>query len=526
MSIRLNYSSAQVAVTVAAAALLGQSSGAQVLSTFPDPLSEMRTNRGEELQEQAGETFSWHNSPIDSPRPTVEGSYRTSFYPPPPPALGEEMSNGGDVGRLPAAHCLREVFYAPYASLLYLRLVSRKDTDRVAAYRSARDELVHEIQTRFEELRNANAATRAAALTELARQQDNRLQALAEEAEVIRSDLAARPALVDTTTANSFYQFGSPALGGKTGVDELVRKSLRLFDAAFHLGGLSIEQRELLFESAYEGDVWAWNGQQKALDHPNSYLSFLPATARIQLPSDLSPSLESKINAFVREKEALKNDLNDAVLREDYLFPYQETRRLAALAKAQEPRMAALDTLAEEIRIELAGYGWPDQPGPSALPADLTRRVGDFCIQKAEFQKYILSRLRQLRGAFPNARFDIARQGNGLAIAQTGGNPKSAVDLTDINSGVARRYSSLAGESEALRRDIQRFIESGSGRVVHTVDQLAADFAKAYAAQVNWNRYRDYFHAVLVPGLSSAQRRLLFQYAAEDLYQAGLPPES
>ena len=97
------------------------------------------------------------------------------------------------------------------------------------------------------------------------------------------------------------------------------------------------------------------------------------------------------------------------------------------------------------------------------------------------------------------------------------GDGTAGIDLLEINAGQARHYTAFAAESEILRRDIQRYLDSSPQRGTRTVDQLAGDFAKAYAAREIRDHYRDYSRAVLEPGLSAAQRRLLFQAAVTEL---------
>ena len=58
----------------------------------------------------------------------------------------------------------------------------------------------------------------------------------------------------------------------------------------------------------------------------------------------------------------------------------------------------------------------------------------------------------------------------------------------------------LTEQIHGLRRDIQDYLERSPQRGTRTVDQLAGDFARAYAARENGDRDRDYTRAVLEPG--------------------------
>jgi len=189
------------------------------------------------------------------------------------------------------------------------------------------------------------------------------LHALADEAEAIRGDLAT------TGTANEF-RIG---LWHRTAhFEESSDRFLWLFFSYYFDAGLSTDQRQLLPEIAYEQRPKSANPDKKPSGNATAYFYFLPAAARIRVPANLPSSLMEKIRACVKEKESLKNELRTEVLRDGEIYTRQRTNRFTALAERQAPRFAALYKLAEEIRVELAGFEYPDQPGKLALPADLT----------------------------------------------------------------------------------------------------------------------------------------------------------
>jgi hypothetical protein len=405
----------------------------------------------------------------------------------------------------------RETFYGPYTMLLAWREVSEEQAKRVAAYQTARQELLQEIRRKFDELADATPAARQAALIELATRQEGRLRALAEEAEEIRSDLA---------TSGTVNEFRIGLWHRTARFEDPAQRFLWIFFSYYFDAGLSTDQRQLLPEIAYEQRAKSPYQAEKPSGDGTHYFYFLPATARIRLPENLPSPLMEKIRGFVSEKESLKNELRTELLRDRQVYTGQRTRRFAALAERQAPRFAALYKLAEEIRVELAGFEYPDQPRTFALPADLTRRVGNFYARKVEMQRELIKRKVDLQQQFPTAYFAIEREGDGLAIKQEGVSMPNAASLSEFNASLARRYTAMAHESETLRRDIQRYTEANPNHpAARSVDQLAADFAKAYAAQENWNQYGDYFRAVLEPGLSPAQREIFFHSAAADLAQ-------
>ena len=512
MHTRLNHSPFRFAVAVVAAIIIGQRAAAQT-----DPFVLMRGGAGDQIMDQNGSDRGITMGP--STWGFVSGDsnwlYRyfgppgTLYVPPLPAVLGEELPGAGGMGfgsRF-ATGVDHETFSTAWTILDRYDALPSADAARVAAYQTSRQQLVKEVRVKFEELAGATPAVRMAGLSELAVQQAGRLRALASEEEAIRKDLA--------WVGSKFGYYLAFRLSGPAA--EMPRL---LFAACFN-DGLSTEQRLLLPEIAFgKPSVPGNEGPGKPVAGGDVFF-FLPATVRIRLPAGLPPALEAKIHEFVLEKESLKSELRNAVLLDNYFFISTHTRRLAALAAQQAPRFAALEALAEEIRVGLTGLGFPKPPGTLELPADLTQRVGSFYARKVQVRRELLSRLRTLRNQYPTVRFDIARQGDGLTIVQSGGDPAIAASLTAFNSSQAGVYTAFTSESEVLRRDVQHYLESNPRQETRTVDQLAADFARAYATRENGDRYRDYVRAVLEPGLAPAQRRLLFQSATAPLDQSG-----
>ena len=454
---------------------------------------------------------------------------QTLFVPRLPPALGEGLMGfaGSDSDFVP--DCERETFYGGSSILARREDLPAKQIERVTVYRNNREQLLREIRAKFEELGAATPSGRKAGLEELAAQQESRLRTLADDAETIRSDVAwvksTLGVVVNLRGGAGRYVRSAQGLrptNVSSGPDRTEPTDpTRLFSAAYFYAGLSTEQRHLLPEIGYELAMEKKNEGPEGKIAGASGFFFLPATARIRLPATLPPGLEEKIRAFAREKENLKSELRTAVMRDDYFLVMTRTRRLAELAEQQAPRFAAMDARAEEIRVGLAALGSPDRSGNPGLPADLTERMGSFNARKVEVRRELLNRLRQLSSEHPADRFEIARQGDGLAIVQTGPSPEPVAGLAEFNAGRARQYTAFARESEILRRDLQAYLDGSPQRGTRTVDQLAGDFANAYAARGNGERGRDYFRAVLEPGLSAAQRRLLFQSATTASVQTG-----
>lgn len=503
MTLRSNFSSTRSASIVLAFVLLRHGALAQGYNSTEDPFG--RTNAGEQLMPQTDRRFEY-TPDRDGPTPTL-------FLPLLPPVLGAKSASTWTANFASgfAPNIDRETFYAAYTFEASRGQLRTNENKRVAAYIEKHRQLVDEIQAKFQELASVGPAARATGLAQFATEQDGRLRALADEEESIRLALIGwRHDFDHARLGQRVFIFGGPT-----------RAAVRLLFATSYYAGLSTEQRRLLPEIAYEqatpvqteGAEWS----------PGSTFFFLPATARIQPPANLPPALDQKIRTFVRDKDRLKTELRGAILQSSSIFISNRTRRLGALAEQQAPRFATLEKLAEEIRTELTGLGFPDQTASLALPVDLTERVGKFYARKVETRRELLNRLRELRSEYPTGRFEIAQQGDGLAIVQSKAGDKAAASVAEFNAGQARRYSEFAHESEILRHDIQLYLLNNPQRATRTVDQLAADFAKAYAARESGETDRDYVRAVLQPGLSPPQRRLLFQAATAELAQASEP---
>jgi hypothetical protein len=486
----------------------------QAYNPSSDPLVERTINHGEQMMAPsnwAGGRLSDFDNFANPSWNYYNAALPTLYLPPRPPTIaGDMLGSWGTNGRSGfAAKIDREPFYAAYTYLASLNELTAKGDQRVDAYQKQRGPLLDEIRATFEKLEGASPTARAAGLSEVAARQAGRLQTLAAEAEAIRLELVG-----------SRHNYYAASLVGRnllyTGSTEPIVEML--FASSF-FAGLTTEQRLLLPEIAHDQQATPRKSGGEWTSGTAFY--FLPATARIRPPTGLPAALETKIRTFVHEKEDLKNELRAAVLRHNYFFSSKRTRLLTALAEQQAPRLAALEVLAEEIRVGLAGMGFPDQMADQSLPADLTQRVGDFYTRKVEVRRELANRMRELRLEFPGARFEIVQRGNGLAIISSAIISEAEASLEAFNAQQGEKYTAFAKESEVIRQEIQKHLAKLSHGSTRTVDQLAADFAKAYSARENQERSREYIRAVLEPGLSTLQRRLLFQEAVADVEQNG-----
>jgi thymidylate kinase len=266
-----------------------------------------------------------------------------------------------------------------------------------------------------------------------------------------------------------------------------------------------------------------------ALDTPGPYLYFSPFTARIRLPADLPPELAAKIDDYTARKTALKQALRDELYKQDRaFFNSTRTNALKALAAKQEPEFAALEQLAEEIRVGLAPLPNPARPPALPLPASLTNRIGTYLERKAAWQRAMVNRMDEVRAALPDDRVEFSRIGGSVTI-QVVANRKAKddtkakrekliADLVPFNAEHRTAYLELAREKDQIQHEVLQVASSSAGvKAAKSIDKLLYEFSYALGQHETWLRYADYETAVLQPGLSPEQRRLLFGAALEKL---------
>lgn len=465
---------------------------------------------------------------------SVTTEYRPIYFPPVPPALGEPIpvnTTRTSLAKFAPPSVLGgyvyEPFYAPLSPLLFTENLDRKRREKLDGYRAARTAALEALHAKLDSLQSADAGARQQALASFAAEQAPALAALETTAEELR----------DNFVNGGFFQAGSDwntmrrwRLGDNTRWESTTDEIKVMTGAAFFQDGLSPAQRRLLRELAMElTDSLQVPGADISLDAPGPFFYFAPEMARIRLPIDLPPELAAKITAYQDQKAALKAELRDILYKQDRtLFDFKRVAALKVLAEQQAQRLAALEQLAEEIRVGLAPLPNPASPPALPLPRELATRISTYLNQKAEWQRAMLARLESLRSDFPEDRVEYIRQGSGLAIqivanrrspAETTARRTAALaTLATFNAEQNERYVALSRDKEILRADVLKAVTGALGQAgSKSIDQLLRQFAYAFGQQERWERYHDYEIAVLQPGLSAAQRRLLFGAAVEKL---------
>jgi hypothetical protein len=468
---------------------------------------------------------------------TVTVRQQRIFLPPTPPALGEtvrSVETAPTLTQVTLPPVLRsyfyETFYAPLSALMFSEELSRKRRDLIDQYLANRTQAIAALQQKLAAVANSDPDTRTRELRSFAATQADSLVRLEASAEEIRSNLVN----------GTWLQFGvnwddlrSWRLGDDTRWESALDEMKVVIGASFFQDGLSPAQRLLLRELAMElADGLRPPDADIALTAPGPYLYFSPFTARIRLPANLPPELIAKIDDYRARKSTLKRELRDTLYKHDRVF-FESTRinALKALAEKQAPDLALIEQLAEEIRVGLQPFPNPAEPPASPLPPALTQRVSAYLVVKSTWQKAMMDKLAEVRTKFPDDRVEFSRLDGRPSVnlvprrqakgAEASARTAAQAELALFNAEQGRIYDRMTRDKETLRVEILSAASAVAGRAgSKTIDRLLLEFDYALGQQENWLRYTDYEIAVLQPGLSPEQRRLLFGSALEKL---GLP---
>ena len=139
----------------------------------------------------------------------------------------------------------------------------------------------------------------------------------------------------------------------------------------------------------------------------------------------------------------------------------------------------------------------PDLPD---LPAELTARIAAHRAERLALNKALLARRDEVMKSAPGA--------DAAALAE-----KVRLAIADFSREHASQYATLETSGAAIRGDLARL----PGASVDSAAALLIKFSESIQRLQNFWDYRDYQTAVLQPGLSPEQRRLLFEGALEKL---------
>jgi hypothetical protein len=462
------------------------------------------------------------------------------FFPPVPPPLDAEPPLLAPYDPGPAAPAeleafVGETFYPLFGARLASGDLPKPLRARIVAYREAKVGLQEALRSQILALKDADPDARARQLELLASQQAPRILELEAAAEQLRTDLRPARALgLQVGGADPGARLGrqvQPLRDTPMDPAGLAHESDAIKGAAFFQEGLSLPQRRLLLETAAE---------LESRINPNSatirvasglrLLFFSPESSRIPIPLDLREPLAGAVRQYLAAKDTLKAELCDGLAGIDSAPEDARRETLAKLALAQAPGFARVETLAEEIRLGLAATPNPKgPPGPMRLPPELATRISDYRRHKLELLKTLRAllvspspRAEPTRG--PNAA-EQADAGGGTLAWMHDGSTRTEIQSNELRVSVEEfdhrqneLISALNTEEAGIRAALADYARTSGGPLdMKSVNDLLRDFEDARLRQELWDRYRDYRAAVLLPGLSTAQRRLLFDAAIEQL---------
>jgi len=472
-----------------------------------------------------------HLSGLNSYQSSISIQHRPIYFPPSPPPLGEfdfKRRVRVPVARFSPPLALTtdvyELFYAPLSTLLFTEDLSRKRRERLDGYHTARTALLTELRSALEGLQTTDAATRESRLSGVAREQAARLATAEITAEELRNNFTRGSFLESSVDWNDTRSW---RLGDDTRWESQLDEIKVMRGAAAFQEGLSSDQRRLLREMEMElADGLSGPTDEIALSAPGPFLYFSPETARIRLPAELPAELVSKIESYKAEKTALKTDLRKALYDQDRAwFNFKRIAALKALAEKQAPGFAMVEQLAEEIRRGLAPLPNPARPPALSLPASLATRIASYHQRKSALQALLVAKQEEIKTALPEDRVEYTRVSDSFVLnvipsrrsSAPGKDKRPAIvaALPAFNEEQTRLFLALAREKEALRVEVMKTVTDLSA--TRSIDQLLREFSYAIKKQEAWELYREYEIAVLEPGLSPAQRRLLFGAALEKL---------
>lgn len=465
-------------------------------------------------------------------------------FPPYPVALGETTPSSPNLasprGRAAAkrstvlaiiAPYTSEIFYTALSTRVHDEEVSKKTMLKLSEYRTAKLKLVAELRAKLQDLRNAGSEQRKNELSQLAASMDPQILALENKAEEITTGLikgGVFDSRINWDTNRSWR------LGDDTRYETYQDEFLVMRAAAFLQEGLSIDQRLLLREITKDLQNRSTEATDSfSFEESSPYFSFSPFTARFRLPKEMPESLRASIAEYRELKSSIKQSLRQTIYEGDRaLMHATRARAVAELKSVQTAAIATLEGLAEQIREGLANCVLPDEPQPAGLKGDLGDRIAKYLREKSEFQRGITNKLSELRALLPKDRIEIERDDAGVRIVITAARRSSkefdalrAEALTNLkayNRQLASTYMQIGLLREGLRLDVDRDSKQPFNVRSQTVDQLIKTFAESFVLQENWSRYNEYRTAVLEPGLSPAQRRLLYLSSLEQI----MPDES
>jgi hypothetical protein len=469
------------------------------------------------------------------------------FFPPAAPVYGAPLTNPNvrtfingrkveppdDLGKY-----VGEFFYPPLSTRLLTQRLDTKLAQRLAAYLARHTALLNELQNTLVVLQAADPPTRERELHAFAAVQTPQIVAHEKEAEELRQKLIQGGLLGSSVDWSKDRDW---KLGDAVSIRPASAASAELQvirAAAYYQNGLTPEQRGLLCEIVEKErrSPVANRLRGSGANMDPRVVFFSPDMARLRLPDDLPQELSAKIADLTRGKDELKEELRRAVVENDRSSEAKRGDVFRKLAESEWPRIAALASLAEEIRRELATLPAPPPPPPSPqIPAPLAARMEAYKQGQAALNGERLRRASEVSRGPLFLKLELPdKMGVGGPASRTAQLSdrlaQRRIELQETDEAYMRenadRYRMLEEDSKKLSADLQQFAKSHLDPVTGDPMDIKILFARVNATERYLDQvareevlYKHYRVAMLEPGLSPEQRRLLFNAARVELAQ-------
>jgi hypothetical protein len=462
------------------------------------------------------------------------------FFPPSAPIYGAAIADRTEnaariIGgrRLVApggmADFVSDSFYPALSTRLFALDLNSNLESRLHAYRAKRLFEVNALLNQFVALHDQPPDVQEQQLREFAHSQTPMLVALENEAEQLRRELISDTLFnrIDWN-AGRRWKLGSIKGGSDGSEAEAAFQVLRA--AAFYYKGLLPQQRGLLRELATEQQAVVRKARGlPAARAESDAMFFSPEMTRLRLPSDLSPIVREKIAAYNGQKAALKRELRALVIAQEGASAGARERAFEALADLQWPHLGAMEELAEELRRLLASkLGLSAPPAPPWIPAGVLDRIRSYNDDRDTYFAELKQRLDTADALVPkpdlnvpsDERIQLQRE---YAERRVAARRQAAHEFQQEH---AKRYADLEERYDGIRQSLaviaEKQVDRKTGRAL-TADTLLRQHAVSMEEFDTFGRaaviYTNYRVAMLQPGLSPEQRRLLFGYALIGLAQ-------
>ena len=422
-----------------------------------------------------------------------------------------------------------DFFYPQLSTRLMLRELSPALEARLQTYRSQRLQQVTALLNQFISMHDQADEAWESQLREFARTQSPQLAALETEATRLGELLLSDP-LRNRIEWNSSRRWKLGALKAGAGGAEAEAEFQVVRAAAHYQKGLLPQQRGLLREVAMELQ-WA---ARKARGLPtlrteSDAMFFSPETTRFRLPPDLPAELKEKIGVYNGRKAALKRELRSLVYAQENASASDRAKAFEALADAQWPEISALELLADEIRRGLVPrWRVVPPPAPPWIPKGLMEEIRTYNEDRDTYFGEMRQRMDEAAAlitkppllASPDQRVKQQRE---YTVAQNEARRKAAFAFQEEHIA---RFRALEQRHKLIREMLTvvaaKQVDRKTGRPLDA-DTLLRQYGASMEDFNTFGResaiYTNYRIAMLQPGLSPEQRRLLLSYAIVGLAQ-------